>query len=67
MVSTYGHVVLMHTTSFSLDPKPRGIYMDWIFKKMGPAAALSLVAFTSFLNAADDAQVRNLENPCDCS
>jgi hypothetical protein len=36
--------------------------MDWIFKKMGPAAALSLVAFTSILNAADDAQMRNLEN-----
>jgi hypothetical protein len=36
--------------------------MDWIFKKMGPAAAVSLVAFTGVLNAADDAQVRNLEN-----
>ncbi len=36
--------------------------MDWIFKKMGPAAALSLVAFTSILNAADDAQMRNLDN-----
>ncbi len=36
--------------------------MESIFKKMGPAAALSLVAFTGVLNAADDAQVRNLEN-----
>lgn len=36
--------------------------MDWIFKKMGPAAALSLVAFTSIVNAADDSQMRNLEN-----
>ncbi len=31
-------------------------------KKMWPAAAASLVAITSLLNAADDAQVRNLEN-----
>lgn len=36
--------------------------MDWNLKKMWPAAAASLVAFTSILNAADDAQVRNLEN-----
>ena len=31
-------------------------------KKMGLAAAVSLVAFTGILNAADDAQMRNLEN-----
>ena len=37
--------------------------MDWNLKKMWPAAAASLVAFTSILNAAvDDAQVRNIEN-----
>lgn len=36
--------------------------MDWFFKKMGPAAAMSLVAFTGVLNAADDASMRNLEN-----
>lgn len=36
--------------------------MESILKKMGPAAALSLVAFTGVLNAADDAQMRNLEN-----
>ncbi|MBI2742738.1 MAG: hypothetical protein HYX48_02335 [Chlamydiales bacterium] len=36
--------------------------MDWIFKKMGPAAALSLTAFTSIANAATDSQMRNLEN-----
>ncbi len=45
------------------DPKPRGIFMEWNLKnKMGQAAALSLVAFTSILNAADDAQMRNLDN-----
>lgn len=31
-------------------------------KKLWPAAAASLVAFTSFLTAADDTQMRNLEN-----
>jgi len=36
--------------------------MNWNFKKMGPAAAASLVAFTAVLNAADDSQMRNLEN-----
>jgi hypothetical protein len=36
--------------------------MDWNLKKMWPAAAASLVEFTSILNTADDAQVRNLEN-----
>jgi hypothetical protein len=36
--------------------------MESILKKMGPAAALSLVAFTGVLNAADDAQMRNMEN-----
>lgn len=36
--------------------------MNWNFRKMGPAAAASLVAFTAVLNAADDSQVRNLEN-----
>jgi len=37
--------------------------MDWNLKKMWPAAAASLVAFTSILNAVvDDSQVRNLEN-----
>src|ERR1700722_20092866 len=36
--------------------------MNWMFKKMCPTAALSLVAFTSLLNAADDAQIRNLNN-----
>ena len=37
--------------------------MDWNLKKMWPAAAASLVAFTSVLNAVvDDAQVRNIEN-----
>lgn len=36
--------------------------MKWNMKNMLPAAALSLVAFTSALNAVDDTQVRNLEN-----
>ncbi len=36
--------------------------MDWNLKKMWPAAAASLVAFTSILNAADEAQVKNIEN-----
>jgi hypothetical protein len=42
--------------------KLRGILMYRNLKKMWPAAAASLVAFTSLLSAADDAQVRNLEN-----
>jgi hypothetical protein len=36
--------------------------MKWNLKKMWPAAAASLVAFTSVINAADDMQMRNLEN-----
>jgi len=37
--------------------------MDWNLKKLWPAAASSLVAVTSFINAAaDDTQMRNLEN-----
>lgn len=36
--------------------------MDWKLKKMWPAAAASLVAVTSVINAVDDAQVRNLES-----
>lgn len=36
--------------------------MDWNLKKMRPAAAASLVTITSFLSAADDSQIRNLEN-----
>ncbi len=36
--------------------------MDWNRKKMWPAAAATLVAITSLLNAADDSQVRTLEN-----
>lgn len=36
--------------------------MEWNLKKMWPAAAASLVAFTSLINAADDMQTRNLEN-----
>jgi hypothetical protein len=36
--------------------------MDWNLKKMWPAAAASLVAVTSLLSAADDMQMRNLEN-----
>ncbi len=36
--------------------------MDWNLKKMWPAAAASLVAFTSLINAADETQIRNLEN-----
>ena len=35
--------------------------MEWNLKKMWPAAAASLVAFTSLVNA-DDMQMRNLEN-----
>lgn len=36
--------------------------MDWNLKKMWPAATASLVAVTSLANAADDMQMRNLEN-----
>ena len=37
--------------------------MQWNLKKMWPAAATSLIAFTSLVNAdADSAQMRNLEN-----
>lgn len=36
--------------------------MEWKLKKMWPAAAASLVAFTSVINAADEMQMRNLEN-----
>jgi len=36
--------------------------MDWNLKKMWPAAAASLVAVTSLAHAADDMQMRNLEN-----
>jgi hypothetical protein len=36
--------------------------MKWNLKKMWPAAAASLVAMSSVLSAADDAQMRNLEN-----
>lgn len=36
--------------------------MNKALKKVWPALALSLVAFTSAVNAADDMQVRNLEN-----
>jgi hypothetical protein len=36
--------------------------MDWNLKKMWSAAAASLVAVTSLANAADDMQMRNLEN-----
>jgi hypothetical protein len=36
--------------------------MEWNLKKMWPAAAASLVAFTSLINAADEMQMRNLEN-----
>ena len=36
--------------------------MDWNLKKMWPTAAASLVAITSLLQAADDMQLRNLEN-----
>ncbi len=36
--------------------------MDWNLKKLWPAAAASIVAFTGFVNAADDTQMRNLEN-----
>ncbi|MFI5335032.1 MAG: Lpg1974 family pore-forming outer membrane protein, partial [Chlamydiales bacterium] len=50
-----------HVSFYSIQ-KPRGIFMESILKKMGPAAALSLVAFTGVLNAAEDAQMRNLEN-----
>ncbi len=35
--------------------------MNWMFKMMGPVA-LSLVAFTGFLHAAEDAHLRNLDN-----
>ncbi|MBS3904864.1 MAG: hypothetical protein KGZ39_06025 [Simkania sp.] len=36
--------------------------MDWNRKKMWPAVATSLVALTSLLNAAEETQMRNLEN-----
>lgn len=36
--------------------------MDLNLRKMWPAAAASLVAITSLLSAADDSQMRNLEN-----
>ncbi len=36
--------------------------MMWNRKKLWPAAAAALVVLTSFLNAADDTQMRNLEN-----
>jgi len=36
--------------------------MEWNRKKLWPAAVASLVAITSLLNAADDTQMRNLEN-----
>ena len=36
--------------------------MDLNLKKMWPAAATSLVAITSLLSAADDMQMRNMEN-----
>lgn len=44
------------------DPNLGRSFMDWNRRKMWPAAAASLVAFTSLLNAADDTQLRNLEN-----
>jgi len=36
--------------------------MSWNLKNMLPAVVTSLVACTSVVNAADDAQIRNLEN-----
>jgi hypothetical protein len=36
--------------------------MDWNLKRMLPTAAASLVAFTSLVNADENAQMRNLEN-----
>lgn len=36
--------------------------MDCKLKKMWPALAISLVALTSFANAVDDMQMRNIEN-----
>lgn len=36
--------------------------MDWNLSKLFPTTVAALVAFTSFMNAVDDTQMRNLEN-----